>query len=174
MKLTSMIYETLKSKRVWKWEFGSATLYAIPAAIRFIMKNPYIPILNFPDSSPSPYIPSNLGEKFLVNPFFPGGAGGIAGEVFFSKYKGENLKGKAKYLSRLIGALAQYGAWTTFQYIGYLQRIIGPHGANIFDSPEVLLFNLLPAILSIFTPDVVNFAESKIEALYKKLSDSVR
>ncbi|MEM5805514.1 MAG: hypothetical protein QW156_03320 [Candidatus Aenigmatarchaeota archaeon] len=168
MKLKDALYETIKSKRVWKWELGSTILYGIPAAIHFIRRDPLIPILNAPYWSPSPYIPSNLVEKIIVNAFFPGGAGGVVGETFFSKYKGKKLTGKTKYLGRLTGALLQYAGWTAFQYIGYLQRIIGPHGENIFEPPEILPFNLLLATASIFTPDVVEYAKSKIEAYFIK------
>jgi hypothetical protein len=171
MELKRAVYGTLKNKRFWKWELGSLALYAIPAAIRFIRKNPYIPILNTPGWSPTPYIPPNLVEKFFVNAFFPGGSGAVAGETFFTTYKDESLKGKTKYLSRLAGALTQYSVWTMIQYVGYLQKQIGPHGENIFESPEVIPFNLLLALFSIFTPDVLYHTKSKIGALYKKLAN---
>jgi hypothetical protein len=162
-KLGKALYETVKDPGVLKWELGSTALYATPATIRFITKNPVIPVLNFPGSSPSPYLPPNLVEKLVVNSFFPGGAGGVAGEIFFSKYMNKPLHGKAKYLSRLTGSLTQYVGWTSIQYLGYLQNIIGPHGENIFEPPEITLgFNLLMAAASIFTPDVLKYIKSKL------------
>src|SRR4030042_2944924 len=116
MKLRKAIANTLKSERFWKWEIGGAILYGIPAAIRFITKSPTIPILNLPGFWIDHYIPGNLVEKILINAFFPGGAGGVAGELLVSNYKGEEAKGKKKYLARLGGALLQTAAWSAFQF----------------------------------------------------------
>jgi len=58
-----------------------------------------------------------LSKKFLINAFFPGGAGGVAGEVFVSNYRGKAVKGKAKYTARLSGALAQTALWSAIQYL---------------------------------------------------------
>ena len=170
MKLRRAIADTLRSKRVWEWEVGGAILYSIPAAIRFITKSNYIPILSLPGFWISYYIPGNLVEKILVNAFFPGGAGGVAGETFLSNYKGETIRGKTKYLARLGGALVQTSAWSAFQYWGYSQGIMGPYGRNIFEHLVVFPFNFLLAALSIFTPDVVNFTKLKVENAYQKLS----
>ena len=171
MKLRRAIGATLRSKRFWVWEVGGAILYGIPVAIRFITKSVYIPILSLPGVFISHYIPSNLVEKFLINAFFPGGAGGVAGETLVSNYKGETIKGKTKYLARLGGALVQTSAWSAFQYWGYFLWISGPHGSgNLFEHAVVFPINFLLATLSIFTPDVVNFAKSKLESAYQKLS----
>ena len=171
MKLRRTIESTLRNKGFWKWEIGGAILYGIPAAIRFATKSNYIPILSLPGIWISHYIPGNLVEKILINSFFPGGAGGVAGETLISNYKGEAIKGKTKYLTRLGGALLQTAAWSTFQYWGYLLLISGPHGSgNLFEHPVVFPINFLLATLSIFTPDVVNFTKSKIETAYQKLS----
>ncbi|MCJ7561106.1 hypothetical protein MUO79_10905 [Candidatus Bathyarchaeota archaeon] len=153
------------------WEIEGAILYGIPVAIRFVTKSIYIPILSLPGFWISHYIPGNLVEKILINSFFPGGAGGVAGETLVNNYKGEAIKGKTKYLTRLGGALLQTAAWSTFQYWGYLLLISGPHGSgNLFEHPVVFPINFLLATLSIFTPDVVNFTKSKIETAYQKLS----
>ena len=171
MKLRSVIGATLRSKRFWLWEVGGAILYGIPVAIRFVTKSVYIPILSLPGFWISHYIPSNLVEKILINAFFPGGAGGVAGETLVSNYKGEAIRGKTKYLARLGGALVQTSAWSVFQYWGYFLWISGPHGSgNLFEHPVVFPLNFLLATLSIFTPDVVNFAKSKLESAYQKLS----
>jgi len=171
MKLRRAIGATLRSKRFWVWEVGGAILYGIPVAIRFITKSVYIPILSLPGFWISHYIPGNLVEKILINAFFPGGAGGVAGETLVSNYKGEAIRGKTKYLARLGGALAQTSAWSAFQYWGYFLWISGPHGSgNLFEHLIVFPLNFLLASLSIFTPDVVNFAKSKLESAYRKLS----
>ena len=171
MKLRRAIADTLKSKRFWEWEVGGAILYSIPVAIRFITKSVYIPILGLPGFWIDHYIPGNLVEKILVNAFFPGGAGGVAGETLVSNYKGKAVKGKTKYLARLGGALAQTTAWTAFQYWGYFLWISGPHGSgNLFEHPVVFPINFLLASLSIFTPDVVNFTKLKVKNAYQKLS----
>jgi hypothetical protein len=171
MKLRRAIADTLRSKRFWEWEVGSAILYSIPATIRFVTKSVYIPILSLPGFWIDHYIPGNLVEKILVNAFFPGGAGGVAGETLVSNYKGEAIKGKTKYLARLGGALAQTAAWSAIQYWGFLLWIPGPYGSgNLFEHPIVFPINFLLASLSIFTPDVVNFAKLKVENAYQKLS----
>jgi len=175
MRLRRAIGATLRSKRFWFWEVGGAILYSIPVAIRFITKSVYIPILSLPGFWIGHFIPGNFVEKILVNAFFPGGAGGIAGETFVSNYKGEAVKGKTKYLSRLGGALLQTAAWSAFQYWGYSLMILGPwsvggNWGNIFEHWLVFPFNFTLATLSIFTPNVVNFAKSKMESAYRKLS----
>jgi hypothetical protein len=112
-----------------------------------------------------------LVEKILINAFFPGGAGGVAGETLVSNYKGEVIRGKTKYLARLGGALVQTSAWSAFQYWGYFLWISGPHGSgNLFEHPVVFPLNFLLASLSIFTPDVVQFAKSSLAKVYRKLS----
>jgi len=171
MTLHRAIANTLKSKRVWLWQVGGAIVYGIPVVIRFVTKSAYIPILSLPGFWFSHYIPANLVEKILVNAFFPGGAGGIAGETLITNYKGEPIKGKTKYLSRLGGALVQTSTWTAFQYWGYLQWIRGPQGrGNLFEDPFLYPINFLFASLSILTPDVVNFIRLKAENAYQKLS----
>jgi hypothetical protein len=170
MRLRRAIASTLRSKRFWEWEVGGAIFYGIPVVIRFITKSNYIPILSLPGFWISHYIPGNLVEKVLVNAFFPGGAGGVAGETFVSNYKGEAIRGKTKYLARLGGALVQTSAWSTFQYWGYLLWISGPYGSgNLFEHPVIFPINFLLAALSIFTPDVLNFVKSKMENAFQKI-----
>jgi hypothetical protein len=171
MGLRRAIVSTLRNKRFWLWEIGGAIIYAIPVAIRYATKSLYIPILSFPGFWIGHFIPGNLVEKILVNAFFPGGAGGVAAEVLFSNYKGEAIKGKAKYLSRLAGALGQTAAWSAFQYWGFSLMISGPHGSgNLFEHATVFPFNFLLAACSIFTPTVVYFVKSKIESGCRNLS----
>ncbi|MGB9914961.1 MAG: hypothetical protein ACPLIG_03490 [Candidatus Bathyarchaeales archaeon] len=175
MKLLKAVATTLRSKRFWRWEIGGAVIYAIPVAIRFATKSVEIPILNFPGFWIDHYIPGNMLEKILVNAFFPGGAGGVAGELLAGNYKGTAVQGKAKYLSRLGGALLQTAAWSAFQYWGFSLNIIGPWGTgsgwgNIFEHWLVFPFNFTLAAFSIFTPDVVYFVKSCFVKLRRKLS----
>ncbi len=165
MTLTSAVLATITSRRVWIWEISGAIIYLIPVAIRFATGSIAIPILNFPGFWIGNFIPGNLLEKILVNAFFPGGAGGIAGETFFNKYKNKELKGKSKYPSRLAGALLQTAIWTAFQYAGYNLMINGPYGSNIFEFATVFPINFTLATFSIFTPDVTNFAKTKLVAI---------
>ena len=169
MRLSNAIASTLESKRFWTWQLGGVVLYGIPAAIRFITGSYYIPILSLPGFWIYHFIPGNLVEKFLINAFFPGGAGAIAGEIFVSNYHGKSVTGKAKYQARLGGALAQTTVWSAIQYLGYTVMIIGPFGGNIFEPWYVFPLNFLLACLSIFTPDIVGFAKSKLVKAYQKL-----
>lgn len=163
MKLHKAIAATLRSKRFWWWELGGTVIYGIPVAIRFITKSVSIPFLNFPGFWIGYFIPGNFVEKILVNAFFPGGAGGVAGEIFASNYRGEPINGKAKYLYRLGGALLQTGVWSAFQYFGYYLLIMMPYGSNIFEHAVVFPINFVLAAFSIFTPDVVGFIKSKLK-----------
>src|SRR3990170_4257045 len=171
MNLRRAVMATLRSRRFWLWEVAGAIIYGIPVAIRFVTKSVEIPILNFPGFWIDHYIPGNLVEKILVNAFFPGGAGGVAGELLISNYKGEEIKGKKKYLARLGGALLQTAAWSAFQLWGNLQNMTGPYGGNIFEYPMVYPLNFLLAALSIFTPDVLSFAKTRIKNFSQTLSE---
>lgn len=147
---------TLKSRRFWIWQLGGAFIYSIPAAIRLATGNIHLPILSmFMVPWVTPYVPGNIVEKILVNAFFPGGAGAVAGEVFYANRKGEALQGKRKYLARLGGALLWVAGWSLFQFWGYNLSITGSYGDNLFESPLVFPLNFALASLSIFTPDVV-------------------
>ena len=165
MSLRSALKATFRSKRFWLWQVSGIVIYSIPALIRFATGSISIPILNFPGFWIGHFIPGNFLEKILVNAFFPGGAGGVAGEIFFSNYKGEAVKGKAKYLSRLAGALLQVTAWSALQFAGYSLLIMGPYGSNVFEHVIVFPINFVLAAFSIFTPDIVNFARATLSRL---------
>jgi hypothetical protein len=164
MKLRSAIVATLRSRRFWVWELGGAAIYAIPVLIRYATGAVEIPILNFPGFWIDHLIPGNLLEKVLVNAFFPGGAGGVAGEILTNNRKDETLTGRAKYTARLGGALGQTAIWSLFQFFGYFLLISGPGGgSNLFESVFVFPINFVLASLSIFTPDVVAFVATKLK-----------
>jgi hypothetical protein len=164
MKLRKAVVATLRNRRFWRWELGGAVIYAIPAAIRFAIGSIHLPILSLLEIPwVDHYIPGNLVEKILVNAFFPGGAGGVAGEIFASNLKGEVARGKAKYLHRLGGALLQTAVWSAFQYFGYSLSIMGSYGSNIFESIFVFPINFVLAAFSIFTPDVVGFIKAHVK-----------
>jgi len=171
MNLRGAVKATLRSKRFWVWQISGAIIYGIPVAIRFATGSVYLPILSLLEIPwVDHFVPGNLVEKMLVAAFFPGGAGGVAGEVFVSNRGGVAVNGRKKYFARLGGALAQTAVWSAFQLWGNLQNITGPYGGNIFEYPMVFPLNFLLASLSIFTPDVVNFAKSKMASAYQKLS----
>jgi hypothetical protein len=184
MKLRRAIVATLRSKRFWAWELGGAFIYAIPVAIRYITGDVVIPFLNFPGFWIYHIIPGNMLEKVLVNAFFPGGAGGVAGEILVSNRRDEALMGRAKYLARLGGALGQTAVWSLFQFWGYFLLISGPSGktgSNLFESVFVFPINFVLAALSIFTPEVLNFvkwsicavqriANREIKKIYRRIS----
>ena len=176
MKLRRAIVSTLKSRRFWVWQIGGAIIYGIPVAIRFVTGSAQLPILSLLETPAiDHFVPANLVEKILVNAFFPGGAGGVSGELLVSNYNREAVKGKAKYLPRLGGALLQTAAWSAFQYWGYSLMIIGPWSigsgyGNIFEYWMVFPLNFVLAAFSIFTPDVLGFVKSRLVKAYRKLS----
>jgi hypothetical protein len=164
------IKNTLRSKRFWVWQIGGAFIYAIPATIRLATGNIHLPILSaFMPPWTTPFVPRNIVEKVLVNAFFPGGAGAVAGEVFFNNKDGVPIKGKRKYLARLAGAWVQTAAWSLFQLVGYMQNINGSYGDNLFESPYVFPLNFTLAALSIFTPDVVGFLKNRFLKGYQTI-----
>jgi hypothetical protein len=162
MSLCSAAKATLKNRRFWLWQIAGVIIYAIPVAIRFSTGSVVIPILNFPGFWIGHFIPGNMLEKVLVNAFFPGGAGGIAGEVFYGYYKGKAESWKTVHRRRLAGAMVWTAAWSTFQFFGYFLSIMGPYGSNIFEYAGVFPINFVIAALSIFTPDVVNLLKSAL------------
>jgi hypothetical protein len=115
------------------------------------------------------FVPGNLVEKILVNAFFPGGAGAVAGEIFFSNTMNKNLEGREKYVARLKGALLQTTLWSLFQLSGGLLNIAGSWGGNLFEYPTVYPLNFLLASLSIFTPTVLGFLRNKIVSTFHRL-----
>ena len=174
MKLISAIGATLRSERFWTWEIGGSVIYAIPVLIRYGTGSNEIPILNFPGFWIGHLIPGNMLEKILVNAFFPGGAGGVAGEVFVTHQREKEITGRLKYLARLCGALGQTSAWSLFQFFGYFLMIPGPgEGWNLFESVFVFPINFVLAALSIFTPDVLNFAKLRIRKIRQNPSKNV-
>ena len=84
------------------------------------------------------YIPGNLVEKIIVNAFFPGGAGAIAGEIFFSSAKGETLEGKEKYVARLKGALLQTDCLDSLSAIRWSAKYCRILGRQSFRVPNCL------------------------------------
>jgi hypothetical protein len=156
-----------KSRRFWVWEISGAAIYAVPVAIRLATGKVVLPVLSLL-ATPwiGYYIPGNLVEKILVNAFFPGGAGAVAGEIFFSNAKSKILVRREKYVARLYGALLETAAWSLIQLSGGLLKIAGPWGGNLFEYPSVYPLNFLLASLSIFTPSVLSFLKNKITNAY--------
>jgi hypothetical protein len=109
-----------------------------------------------------------------VSAFFPGGAGGVAGEVYFSFHLEKTLKGRTKYYARFAGAMLQTSAWSAFQLWGNMQNIIGPYGGNIFEYPMVFPLNFLLASFSIFTPDVLAIVRAAVGKLRYSVSKKIR
>jgi hypothetical protein len=164
------IARTLRSRRFWVWQLGGALIYAIPASIRLATGNIHLPILSmFIPPWTTPFVPRNIVEKVLVNAFFPGGAGAIAGEIFFVNRNDEVLTRRQKYLARLGGALLWTAGWSLFQFWGYMQNVTGSYGDNLFESPLVFPLNFLLASLSIFTPTVVASIKAKLVKTYHSL-----
>jgi hypothetical protein len=160
---------TFRNRRFWIWQIGSVFIYAIPATIRITTGNIHLPILSaFMPPWTTPFVPRNIVEKVLVNAFFPGGAGAVAGEVFYTYNEGDRLSRKKKYLARLGGACIEAAAWSLFQFIGYMQNINGSYGGNLFESPYVFPLNFALASLAIFTPDVVGFLKGKIVKTFRQ------
>ena len=154
---------TLRSRRFWIWQLGGAFIYAVPVLIRLATGNVLLPVLSwFAVPWVDHYIPGNLVEKILINAFFPGGAGAVAGEVFSQNLLGPAASRRRKYMRRLAGALIWAGLWSMFQFWGNIQNIMGSYGGNLFEYPMVFPLNFFLASLSIFTPDVVFFLRNKL------------
>lgn len=114
-------------------------------------------------------VPANLVEKILVNGFFPGAAGAIAGEIFFTnKNAGQAISTRRKYGYRLAGALFYVTLFSLFQLFGYLANITASYGSNLFEYPGVYPLNFLLASLSIFTPTIVGFVWSRLANAIRK------
>ncbi len=162
MSLLAAAAKTLRTKRFWLWQAAGIIIYLIPVAIRFATNSVAIPILNWPGFWIGHFIPGNFLEKLLVNAFFPGGAGGIAGEIFFNNLSGADTSGKEKHLHRLAGALLWTAGWSVFQLVGYSLVINGPYGSNLFEYAGVFPINFTLAALSIFTPAVLGYFSKKL------------
>ncbi len=160
---------TLKDKRFWTWMIAGCIIYLIPAATRYATGNIIIPFLNWPGYWIDHFIPGNLSEKILVNAFFPGGAGAIAGEVFAGYYLKQAMTTKNKYLARLAGAIVFVSAWSLFQLWGYSLSIYMSFSpaSNLFESYFVFPINYIIAAFSIFTPTIVYFIKSLIVKIKK-------
>jgi hypothetical protein len=159
----------VKSRRFWVWGIAGAAIYAVPAAIRIATGSVILPVLSLV-ATPwvGYYIPPNLVEKILVNAFFPGGAGAVSGEIFFSNTKSKILVGREKYVARLCGALLAVTAWSLIQLSGGLLDVAGSWGGNLFEYPSVFPLNYLLASLSIFTPTILGFFRNKIGTAYHR------
>lgn len=169
MSLTAL-KATLHSRRFWTWQLLGIVIYATPVTIRLVTGNVVLPILGLLETPwIDHFVPANLVEKILVNGFFPGAAGAVAGEVFFT-YRNQNrpINTRRKYEYRLIGALFYVTLFSAFQLFGYLANITASYGSNLFEYPGVYPLNFLLASLSIFTPTVVEFLWSKIANAIRK------
>ena len=157
------IANTLRSRRFWIWQIAGAIIYSAPVIIRLVTGNVLLPVLSLL-ATPwiDHYVPGNLVEKILVNAFFPGGAGAVAGELLYTNEHGVPFSRKQKYLSRLGGALLWTAGWSLFQLWGNMLNIMGSYGGNLFEYPMVFPLNFLLASLSIFTPDIIGFIKTKI------------
>lgn len=161
------VANTFRSKRFWIWQLGSVFIYSIPATIRITTGNIHLPLLSmFMVPWVTPYVPGNIVEKVLVNAFFPGGAGAVAGEILYSKVHSESFTRRQKYLARLGGAWLWTAGWSLFQFWGYMQNVTGSYGGNLFESPLVFPLNFLLATLSILTPDVVGYLKKELGTAY--------
>jgi hypothetical protein len=161
---------TLKSWRFWTWQLLGMAIYAIPVTIRLVTGNVVLPVLGLLQT---PWIdhavPANLVEKILVNGFFPGAAGAVAGEVFFQNRNANRLISRRRmYGYRLAGALFYVTLFSVFQLFGYLANVTASYGSNLFEYPGVYPLNFLLASLSIFTPTIVDYVWGKIANAIRK------
>jgi hypothetical protein len=170
MRIIFALTDTLKNKRFWTWTIAGIIIYLIPVAIRYVTGSIIIPFLNWPGYWIDHFIPGNLSEKMLVNMFFPGAAGAIAGEVFMGHHFNRPLTIKTKYLSRFAGAMLFVSAWSLFQLWGYQLSIYMPFspGSNLFESYFVYPLNYIIAACSIFTPTIIYFLKNVIQKIIKE------
>jgi len=163
---------TLRNKRFWVWTIAGMIIYLIPVAIRYVTGSIVIPFLNWPGYWIDHFIPGNLSEKLLVNMFFPGATGAIAGEIFAQTYYHKQpLTCKAKYLSRFAGAMFFVSAWSLFQLIGYQFAIYLPFspGSNLFESYFVYPLNYVIAACSILTPTILEGLRKLMQKIQQKI-----
>jgi hypothetical protein len=160
---------TIHSRRFWTWQILGIVIYAIPVTIRLVTGNVVLPILGLLQT---PWIdhmvPANLVEKILVNGFFPGAAGAIAGEIYFTKKSGEPKTKRRLYGTRLAGALFYVALFSLFQLVGYLINYTASYGSNLFEYPGVYPLNFLLASLSIFTPTIIGYLGTQASKLKRK------
>ncbi len=160
---------TLRSRRFWVWQISGAIIYAIPVIIRLVTGSVVLPILSLLETPwVGHFIPGNLVEKILVNMFFPGAAGAVAGEIYFG-YRNVGKAGTRhrKYIYRLAGAMLWVTLWSLFQLWGNLQNIIGSYGGNLFEYPMVYPLNFAIAACSIFTPTIIGYLQTAIRRRIK-------
>ncbi|MCL2135002.1 MAG: hypothetical protein FWH37_05545 [Candidatus Bathyarchaeota archaeon] len=160
---------TISSKRFWSWTIVGVIIYLVPVVIRYATGSIIIPFLNWPGYWVDHFIPGNLSEKILVNMFFPGATGAIAGEIFTTHYKKQQLSTKTLYLSRFVGAMLFVTAWSFFQFFGYQLKIymsFSP-GSNLFESYFVFPINYLIATCSIFTPTILYIIKNMFKKIIK-------
>ena len=160
----------LRNRRFWTWVICGAAIYAVPAGIRIATGSVILPVLSYA-ATPwiGMYVPANLVEKILVNAFFPGGAGAVGGEVFFSNVRSRALVGREKYVARLCGASLAVALWSLVQLSGGILNMTGSWGGNLFEYPSVFPLNFLLAALSIFTPTVLGFLKNQSTVAYRRL-----
>jgi hypothetical protein len=172
MRWRNAVWSTLRCKRFWLWQIAGAAIYSIPFLVRVFTGESELPILSlFAIPWIGHAIPPNLVEKILIQAFFPGGAGAVAGEIFISNHDGKALLGRRKYNARLFGALLWVSVWSLFQFLGNIQRIIGPYGGNLFEYPTVYPLNFAIATFAIFTPDVLGLLKKGFMKLYRKAKE---
>ena len=111
----------------------------------------------------------------MVQAFFPGGAGGVAGEVLVSNHGGKALVGRRKYLARFGGAMAYTGAWSLFQLWGNMQNVfvVGSAQGNLFEYWMVFPLNFAIAAFAIFTPDVLGLVKKVVVKFVEALKEQV-
>jgi hypothetical protein len=161
---------TLKNKRFWRWMIAGIIIYLIPATIRYATGSIVIPFLNWPGFWIDHFIPGNLSEKILVNAFFPGGAGAVAGEVFAGYYLAQAVSTQMRYYARLSGAILFVSVWSLFQLWGYSMSIYMSFSpaSNLFESYFVFPINYIIAAFSIFTPTIIYFIKAQILKIAKR------
>ncbi len=175
MSFRFAVAATLKSKRFWTWMIVGIIIYLIPVTIRYATGSIIIPFLNWPGYWIDHFIPGNLSEKILVNMFFPGAAGAIAGEVFAGYYIKQHLTVKIKYFARFVGAIVFVSVWSLFQLWGYQLSIYMSFSpaSNLFESYFVYPINYVIAVFSIFTPTIVYFFINLIQKIMGDTKNSV-
>jgi hypothetical protein len=167
--ISTAVASTLRSRRFWIWQICGAIIYAIPVMIRLATGNVVLPVLSLLETPwVDHFIPGNLVEKILVNMFFPGAAGAVAGEIYFGyRNTGKMVSRRQKYGYRLAGAMLWTVLWSLFQFWGNMQNIVGSYGGNLFEYPMVYPLNFLLAAMSIFTPTIISYLGAAIHRRIK-------
>ncbi|TAL48549.1 hypothetical protein EPN87_00275 [archaeon] len=139
---------------------AGAVLYKLmPPAYRYLTKQSKLPLISSTDLGkpyhvlPSIDIPSNIGEKLLIDSVFPAALSAYLLEQRAMKLiSGRVPERFRKPAARVLGASAGSVAWSALQYAGkYMTEVMNynmPYRGSPFEPPSLFLYNLVAAAIT--------------------------